>query len=122
MKILAVDHVQLAVPSGEEEAARRFYRDALGFVEIPKPVSLAGRGGTWFQQGAVTLHLGVEANFHPARKAHPALLVEGLDELVARVRESGCEVDTSQPPLEGFRRAHIFDPFGNRIELMEREA
>lgn len=122
MKILAIDHVQLAMPPGEEESARRFYRDVMGFVEIPKPDSLAGRGGTWFQQGAVTLHLGVEANFHPARKAHPAFLVEGLDELVVRVRESGCEVDESQPPLEGYRRAHIFDPFGNRIELMEREA
>ena len=107
MKILAIDHVQLAMPPGEEESARRFYRDVMGFVEIPKPDSLAGRGGTWFQQGAVTLHFGVEANFHPARKAHPAFLVEGLDELVVRVRESGCEVDTSQPPLEGYRR-HTF--------------
>jgi catechol 2,3-dioxygenase-like lactoylglutathione lyase family enzyme len=120
MKIIAIDHVQLAMPPGEEEAARRFYRDVLGFVEIPKPASLAGRGGVWFRQGAVTLHLGTETNFRPARKAHPALLVEGLDELTLRVRESGCEVDESQPPLEGYRRAHIFDPFGNRIECLEK--
>jgi catechol 2,3-dioxygenase-like lactoylglutathione lyase family enzyme len=120
MKILAIDHVQLAMPPGEEEAACRFYRDVLGFVEIPKPASLGRRGGVWFQQGAVVLHLGVEKDFRPARKAHPAFLVEGLAELIVRVRDSGCKVDESQPPLEGYQRAHVFDPFGNRIELMER--
>ena len=122
MKILAIDHIQLAMPPGEEESARRFYRDLLGFVEIPKPASLAARGGVWFRQGTVVLHLGTETNFRPARKAHPAFLVEGLGELIIRVRDSGCEMDESQPPLEGYQRAHVFDPFGNRIELMEKTA
>jgi len=120
MKIYAIDHVQLAMPAGQEDVARAFYADVLGFTEIPKPPELAKRGGCWFQQGSVFIHLGVEADFRPARKAHPAFLVDGLDEVVARVADAGLEVDTSQPPLDGYHRAHIFDPFGNRIELMEK--
>jgi catechol 2,3-dioxygenase-like lactoylglutathione lyase family enzyme len=92
----------------------------LGFIEIPKPPELAKRSGAWFQSGNVQLHLGVESDFHPARKAHPAFLVEDLDALMARVQEAGYETDMSQPPLEGYKRAHVFDPFGNRIELMEK--
>lgn len=120
MKILSIDHVQLAMPAGEEEKARAFFVDLLGFTEIPKPPDLAKRGGAWFQSGDVQLHLGVEADFRPARKAHPAFLVEDLNALITRVQDAGYETDTSQPPLDGYRRAHIFDPFGNRIELMER--
>ena len=120
MKILSIDHVQLAMPAGEEEKARAFYTDLLGFTEIPKPPDLAKRGGAWFEAGAVQLHLGVEADFHPARKAHPAFLVDELDALIARVQAAGYETDTAQPPLDGYKRAHIFDPFGNRIELMEK--
>ena len=120
MKILSIDHVQIAMPPGEEEKAREFYINLLGFSEIPKPPELAKRGGAWFQSENVQLHLGVEADFKPARKAHPALLVDDLDSLIARVQRSGYETDTSQPPLDGYKRAHIFDPFGNRIELMEK--
>lgn len=120
MKILSIDHVQLAMPAGEEERARGFYGELLGFTEIQKPPELAKRGGAWFQSGTVQLHLGVEADFRPARKAHPAFLVEGLDLLVANIQQDGYETDTSQPPLDGYRRAHVFDPFGNRIELMEK--
>jgi catechol 2,3-dioxygenase-like lactoylglutathione lyase family enzyme len=120
MKILSIDHVQIAMPAGEEEQARAFYIELLGFTEIPKPPDLAKRGGAWFQSGAVQLHLGLEAEFRPARKAHPAFLVDDLDELIARVREAGYDTDTSQPALDGYTRAHVFDPFGNRIELMER--
>ena len=120
MKILSVDHVQIAMPAGAEEKAREFYIDLLGFVEIQKPPELAKRGGAWFQSENVQLHLGVEADFKAARKAHPAFVVDDLDLLVASVQRAGYETDASQPPLDGYKRAHVFDPFGNRIELMEK--
>ena len=120
MNILSIDHVQIAIPAGEEEKARTFYIDLLGFTEIPKPPELVKRGGAWFQSGNVQLHLGVESDFRPARKAHPALIVDELDSLIAKVQSAGYETDTSQPSLDGYKRAHIFDPFGNRIELMEK--
>jgi len=120
MKILSFDHVQLAMPSGEEDKARLFFANTLGFTEIPKPPELAKRGGAWFQSGNVQLHIGVEKDFHPARKAHPAFLVDDLDSLLNKVQLAGYETDSSQPPLDGYKRAHVFDPFGNRIELMEK--
>jgi catechol 2,3-dioxygenase-like lactoylglutathione lyase family enzyme len=120
MSILSIDHVQIAMPPGQEDQARVFFIGVLGFTEIPKPAELAKRGGAWFQSHGVQLHLGVEADFRPARKAHPAFLVADLDSLLARVQEAGYESDTSQPPLDGYKRAHVFDPFGNRIELMEK--
>jgi catechol 2,3-dioxygenase-like lactoylglutathione lyase family enzyme len=120
MKILAIDHVQIAMPAGGEEKARAFYIKLLGFTELPKPAELAKRGGAWFQSGNVQLHLGVEPDFRPARKAHPAFIVSDLDSLIASVQNSGYETDTSQPPLDGYKRAHVFDPFGNRIELLEK--
>jgi catechol 2,3-dioxygenase-like lactoylglutathione lyase family enzyme len=120
MPILSIDHVQLAMPAGQEDQARAFYVSILGFTEISKPVELAKRGGAWFQSHGVHLHLGVEAEFRPARKAHPAFIVSDLDLLIAKVQEAGYETDTSQPPLAGYKRAHVFDPFGNRIELMEK--
>lgn len=120
MSIYAIDHVQLSIPKGEEEKARAFYVGLLGFSEVPKPAELAGRGGAWFEQGQVKLHLGVEADFHPLKKAHPALLVDDLSALILHLQINGCEVDTSQPPLGGYRRAHVLDPFGNRLELMEK--
>lgn len=120
MKILSIDHVQIAMPAGEEEKARAFYMEQLGFTELPKPPELAKRGGAWFQVGDVQLHLGVESDFRPARKAHPAFVVDDLDSLIASVQAAGYETDTSQPPLDGYKRAYVFDPFGNRIELMEK--
>jgi len=120
MKILSIDHVQIAMPAGEEEKAREFYIGLLGFAEIQKPPELAKRGGAWFQSENVQLHLGVEANFKPARKAHPAFVVDDLDALIANIQRTGYETDISQPPLDGYKRAHVFDPFGNRIELMEK--
>ena len=120
MKILSIDHIQIAMPAAEEEKARTFYIKQLGFTEIPKPPDLAKRGGAWFQAGSVQLHLGVEAEFRPARKAHPAFLVDDLDSLIAKVQSAGYDTDTSQPPMDGYKRAHVFDPFGNRIELMEK--
>ncbi len=112
-----IDHVQLAMPAGEEEKARRFYRDLLGMREIAKPPELAKRGGCWFASGVVQLHLGVEADFRPARKAHPALRCAQYDKLTASLQAAGFEIreDTNIP---GIRRCHISDPFGNRIELI----
>jgi catechol 2,3-dioxygenase-like lactoylglutathione lyase family enzyme len=118
--VFSLDHVQLAIPPGEEDRARDFYVGVLGLREVPKPGSLTGRGGAWFVGGSVKLHLGVEEDFRPARKAHPALLVNGLDELERRCVAAGLEV-SRDVPLDGLRRLHIFDPFGNRIELMERD-
>lgn len=120
MPILSIDHIQIAMPAGQEDQARAFYVDLLGFIEIPKPAELLKRGGAWFQSYGVQLHLGVEADFRPARKAHPAFLVSDLDSFADKVKEAGYETDTSQPPLEGYKRVHVFDPFGNRIELMEK--
>jgi len=120
MKILSIDHVQIAMPAGSEERARAFYMKILGFTEIPKPAELAKRGGVWLQSENVQLHLGIEPNFHPARKAHPAFIVYDLNSFIAKAESAGFKTDTSQPPLDGFKRAHIFDPFGNRIELMEK--
>jgi catechol 2,3-dioxygenase-like lactoylglutathione lyase family enzyme len=102
-----------------EQAARDFYHGLLGIPEIPKPPHLATRGGAWFEQGALKVHLGVERDFRPARKAHPALLVLGLEELIARLRAHHVEVKDDEP-LEGYLRVYVADPFGNRIELMER--
>ncbi len=119
MRILGIEHVQLAMPSGEEERARAFYSGLLGIEEMPKPPHLASRGGAWFEHDGLKIHLGVDPDFRPARKAHPALLVEGLAELVARLRASGHAV--VEEPMEGFLRVYVNDPFGNRIELMERE-
>ena len=120
MKVLDINHVQLAMPRGEEEQAHKFYADLLGFTEVSKPPELGNRGGMWFESGNVQLHLCVEADFHPARKAHPAFLVDDLELFIRRFQESDQEVDISQPPLAGYKRAHVHDPFGNRIELMEK--
>ena len=113
----AIDHVQLAMPAGEEERARAFYGGLLGLIEMPKPPQLAMRGGCWFASGIVQIHLGIEADFRPARKAHPALRCINYDVLRVRLRAAGVEVkdDTNIP---GVRRCHISDPFGNRIELI----
>lgn len=122
MPLYAIDHVQVAMPRGAEEAARGFYAGLLGMEEVPKPASLAGRGGVWFQSGAAQVHLGVEQEFRPARKAHPAFLTDDLAALVAILEGAGYAVAKDEPPLEGYRRVHVFDPFGNRIELMEKIA
>jgi catechol 2,3-dioxygenase-like lactoylglutathione lyase family enzyme len=118
MAIIGIEHVQLAMPTGREAEARAFYAGLLGIPEVPKPAELAKRGGAWFEDGAVKIHLGVEADFRPARKAHPALLVHGLVGLVEGLREAG--VDVAEDPLDGYFRVYVSDPFGNRIELMER--
>ena len=117
-RLHGVDHVQIAIPRGTEDKARAFYVDVLGLAEVQKPARLAGRGGAWFASGDISLHLGVEDDFRPARKAHPAFLVDGLADVVARCRAAGAEV-IDDDALETHARAFVFDPFGNRIELME---
>ena len=118
MAITGLDHVQLAMPAGGERDARRFYEGVLGLEERQKPSHLAGRGGCWFESGTVKVHLGVDADFRPARKAHPGLLVDDVQALVGRLREAGFVV-VDDEPLEGYERIYTEDPFGNRIELME---
>ena len=122
MRVYALDHVQLAMPRGLEDQARSFYRDVLGLTEVTKPPELAKRGGVWFTGGDLHLHLGVEDDFRPARKAHPALRVEGLAELVALCESAGYEVVPDTNLHHGYDHVYVTDPFGNRVELMERVA
>jgi catechol 2,3-dioxygenase-like lactoylglutathione lyase family enzyme len=118
MRITALDHVQLAMPPGREAEARAFYQGLLGIPEVTKPPHLARRGGAWFARDDLKVHLGVEQNFAPARKAHPAFLVTDLAALIATLTEAGFVPVTDQP-LAGYERVYVSDPFGNRIELME---
>lgn len=119
MGLRQLDHIQLAMPQGGEAAARRFYGELLGLSEIEKPDNLKQRGGCWFEKGAIKVHLGVEADFRAARKAHPAFLVDNLAGLVARLAEAGITARRDEP-LPGHDRVYVDDPFGNRIELMEK--
>jgi catechol 2,3-dioxygenase-like lactoylglutathione lyase family enzyme len=120
ISITALDHVQLAMPRGEEAAARAFYGQLLGLSELPKPPALASRGGCWFAlPNGQALHLGVEEPFAPARKAHPAFVVADLAACEAAIVAAGITVipDTALPDV---RRFYASDPFGNRIEFIER--
>jgi catechol 2,3-dioxygenase-like lactoylglutathione lyase family enzyme len=116
----AIDHVQLAMPAGQEDKAREFFAGLLGMQEIPKPAALLKRGGCWFQSGIVQVHLGTENEFQPARKAHPALKCTNYDGLLAKLRAGGAVV-TESDDIPGVRRCHVHDPFGNRIELVSSE-
>jgi len=118
VRIKEIDHVQLAMPPGKEAEARAFYTELLGIPEALKPPNLAKRGGCWFVRGALKVHLGVEDDFHPARKAHPAFLVEDLSGLKTLLAAAGYSSKTDEP-LDGYDRIYVDDPFGNRIELME---
>ena len=117
MTLLRIEHIQLAMPVGEEDAARRFYSDVLGMNEVPKPENLAKRGGCWFQTRDVRVHLGVQTDFIPATKAHPAFIVDEFDALCERLDAAGFHCNDDEA-LIGFRRTYVSDPFGNRIELM----
>jgi catechol 2,3-dioxygenase-like lactoylglutathione lyase family enzyme len=119
MSIIGIDHVQLAMPEGQEEQARRFYRDVLGVPERRKPADMAKRGGCWFENDLVKIHLGVEKDFRAATKAHPGLLVRDLKTIAELCRQNGHEVHQG-PAIEGFERIFVNDPFGNRIELLQR--
>jgi catechol 2,3-dioxygenase-like lactoylglutathione lyase family enzyme len=116
--IVALDHVQLAMPKGKEDEAESFYSGVLGLTRLEKPAPLAQRGGCWFSNGPVSIHLGVEEDFLPAKKAHPALLIKDLALLVERCGQGAIEVRADHE-LEGVNRCYIDDPFGNRIELID---
>jgi len=119
MSIVAIDHIQLAMPQGEEEKARLFYAGVLELTELAKPPDLARRGGAWFASSGVNVHLGVETDFRPAQKAHPAFCVVDLEGIKQRAREGGYQMIQDEP-LPGYDRIFVYDPFGNRIELMEK--
>jgi catechol 2,3-dioxygenase-like lactoylglutathione lyase family enzyme len=118
MRVVGIEHVQLAMPEGGETQARQFYTGVLGIPELPKPPHLAVRGGCWFEQGALKVHLGVEKAFQPAKKAHPAFVVEDLPALKKALAAAGI-TPREDEPLEGYDRCYVDDPFGNRLELME---
>jgi catechol 2,3-dioxygenase-like lactoylglutathione lyase family enzyme len=114
-------HVQIAIPPGSEDDCRVFYIDVLGMIEIQKPPVLAARGGLWVRADALEIHLGVEHDFRPARKAHPGIRVEHLDGLARRLTQYGVEV-TWDDNFPGHRRFYAFDPHGNRLEFLEPRA
>ena len=110
-------HFQLAIPRGSEDACRRFYIDVLGLTEVPKPPALAVRGGMWLRAEGVEIHLGVEEDFRPAKKAHPAFIITDFDGLVARLAASGVEIRWDES-IPGTRRFHASDNVGNRLEFI----
>lgn len=114
---VALHHVQIAIPAGGEEAAVQFYGDLLGLEPIAKPTNLAKRGGVWFSTGTLQLHLGVDREFVPARKAHVAFEVADLEGLRTRLEKAGIAI-VEDEPLEGFDRFYVSDPFGNRVECL----
>jgi catechol 2,3-dioxygenase-like lactoylglutathione lyase family enzyme len=118
MPVRRLDHVLLAMPAGRESEARDFYQGLLGIREAAKPANLTARGGCWFEDGELKIHLGVEKNFMPAKKAHPAFIVDDLAGLESILKKAGYPVAYDEP-LEGYDRFFVNDPFGNRIELMQ---
>jgi catechol 2,3-dioxygenase-like lactoylglutathione lyase family enzyme len=114
-----IHQIQLAMPHGQEEKARAFYIGVLGFQELAKPSNLAKRGGIWLRANSIEVHLGVEADFRPAKKAHPAFLVENLATLEKSCADAGYAV-TRDEPLAGYDRIYVSDPFGNRLEFLQR--
>ncbi|MFC7403765.1 VOC family protein [Georgenia alba] len=124
---MRLHHVQVSMPAGGEDEARRFYRDGLGMTEVDKPAALAGRGGCWFRsydgdRVAAEIHLGVDDPFVPAKKAHPAVVLGSVDELEAlgaRLDDLGFEVSWAERhTFEGYQRFHCRDAFGNRVEVL----
>jgi catechol 2,3-dioxygenase-like lactoylglutathione lyase family enzyme len=116
--VVGLDHVQLAMPKGQERLAEEFYCQLLGFQKVQKPSHLEQRGGCWFTANGVSIHLGVDPQFVPARKAHPGFVVKSLAEVKNRLEAAGIEIvlDTQ---ISGFERFYASDPFGNRLEFME---
>ncbi len=117
-RVASIDHIQIAAPQGCESAARDFYGTILGMEEIEKPPVLRARGGCWFECGSQQVHIGVERDFKPARKAHPAFAVSDLAELRGTLKSRGMKVDEDDN-LPGARRFYAEDPWGNRLEFVE---
>jgi len=115
---MRLHHVQVSCPVGGEEAARTFYAGALGLTEVAKPPVLAARGGVWFRQPGLELHVGVETDFAPARKAHPAFAVDDVDAVARTVQAAGFPVAWDED-LRGYRRFYTADGAGNRVELLQ---
>lgn len=113
-----IHHVQLGASVGSEDAARSFWVGVVGLTEIAKPPALATRGGCWFRGRGIEIHVGIEDNFHPARKAHPGIVVRRLDALARRLVAAGHSV-APDDALPGMRRFYTADPFGNRLEFLE---
>lgn len=117
-EFMGIDHVQLAAPKGSEPEARNFYGEILGLTEIPKPDHLAKKGGVWFELGKKQVHIGIQLDFFPAKKAHPAFEVRNINTIRKRLGEKSIQVMEDEP-LEGANRFYVNDPFGNRIEFIE---
>ena len=113
----AIDHVQIAIPPGGEDAARPFYRDLLGLTEVPNTGVQAARGGCWFEAGPIRVHLGVEEPFRANKKAHVAFLVDDVSAIAEHATAAGYETKPDAD-LEGYERVFIHDPFGNRLEFL----
>jgi len=118
MAVIGLDHIQLAIPEGGEHRAREFFGDLLGMCEVEKPANLSHKG-CWFESGSLSLHIGVDLEFRPASKAHPALLVDDLTAIEQTLTAAGYPI-VADKPIEGYRRFFTEDPFGNRIELMQK--
>jgi catechol 2,3-dioxygenase-like lactoylglutathione lyase family enzyme len=114
----ALDHVQLAMPAGQEDAARAFYVGVLGFQEVSKPEALVTRGGAWFRNGEINVHLGVDSAFIAAKKAHPAFRCSDYEALLRRLGERGIRVTPDPLPFNNKPHCYVDDPFGNRIEFI----
>lgn len=120
VRLIRLDHVQLAMPAGREDDAVAFYEGVLGLGQVPKPDHLAARGGCWFETGELKVHLGVDNDYRPATRAHPAFIVDDVRGMARIVAAAGFAVKDDEP-LAGYDRLYVYDPFGNRIELMQPE-
>ena len=118
VRVTRLEHVQLAMPVGREDEATAFYEGVLEIPRVPKPTHLAAHGGCWFESDGVKVHLGVDADFRPATKAHTAFVVDDVQALAREIAAAGYDV-VDDEPLEGCDRIYVYDPFGNRIELMQ---
>ena len=118
VSVVRLDHVQLAMPAGREAEAVEFYEGLLGIPHVAKPAHLAARGGCWFERGDLKVHLGVEKDFQPAAKAHPAFVVDDVRALAEAIAAAGYTIIVDEP-LDGYDRVYVHDPFGNRVELMQ---
>ena len=118
--LTGIDHIQIAAPAGSEDAARKFYGELLGMDEIPKPENLQARGGCWFQCGSQEVHIGIQPDFTPAKKAHPGFTVHALEQLKTSLEKYGYTI-SNEPPIAGRSRFFTHDPFGNRIEFLKFE-